>query len=452
MIILKKRISRRAILRGMGAAFALPMLDAMTPALAETGKRGLADSVTRVGFVYFPNGAIPSKWAPAKVGNNFELSPILEPLTPYKDSMLILGGLDNVEAKGRPGERGGEHPRASAGYLTCVHPWVQSVEGEYSHKVGTSLDQMLAREFGKYTQLASLELGIESDAIVGSCDGDSCSYNSTISWRDEKTPLPIQNHPRSVFERLFGDSGSTNRADRIARIREKRSLLDFVSGEVSQIAKTLGPSDREILDQYLESIRDVERRIQMAEEQSWRELPDIDKPSGIPKRFDDHVKLMFDLNVLAFQSDLTRVSTFMMGREMSTMAYPEIGVPDPYHPLTHHQGDQEKIKKAAMINIYHTKMFAYFIDRLNSTPDGERTLLDNCLITYGGGLGDANMHVPEDLPILFLGNSQRFKGGRHIRYPDGTPLANFYMRMLDMVNMPVESFGDSTGQINLLTV
>lgn len=452
MMIFRKRLPRRAVLRGIGASLALPMLDAMVPALAEVGKGSAGKSPLRVGFVYFPNGAIPSKWIPETVGSDYQLTPILQPMEKFRESMLVLTGLDNEESLGRAGERGGEHPRASAGYLTCVHPVVQSAEGTNQRKVGVSLDQLFAREYGRHTQLASLELGIESDAIVGSCDGDSCSYNSTISWKDEVTPLPIQNHPRAVFERLFGDSDSTNKAARLSRIQERRSLLDYVSSEASRIMKTLGPSDREKLDQYLDATRDVERRIEMAEAQAYRELPEMDKPTGIPRRFDDHVRLMFDLMVLAYQTDLTRVGSFMMGREMSTMAYPEIGVPDPYHPLTHHQGDVEKMEKAAKINIYHASLFTYFLERLRSTPDGDGSLLDNSLITFGGGLGDANLHMPKDLPILLFSGNKYIKGGRHIRYPSGTPLANLYTRMLDMADMPVEKFGNSNGNLKLLTV
>jgi hypothetical protein len=448
MMIFKKSISRRTVLRGVGASLALPMLDAMVPALAEADS-GLTP--TRVGFVYFPNGAIPNKWTPKTVGNNFELTPILQPLASFKNDMLVLSGLDNIKAKGIAGEAGGEHPRASAAYLTCVHPYVRTAEGEYNRKVGISMDQILAKEFGKHTQLGSLELGIESDAVVGSCDGDSCSYNSTISWRDDSTPMPIQNQPRAVFESLFGDSDSTNQADRLARIRERRSLLDFVGDEASDIMAELGASDREKLDQYLDATRDVERRIQMAEQQSLRELPEIDKPAGIPKGFDEHAKLMFDLLVLAYQTDLTRVGTFMLGREMSTMAYPEIGVPDPYHPLTHHQGDVEKIEKAAMVNIYHASLFSYFLEKLQSIPDGDGTLLDHSIVSYGGGLGDANMHEPKELPIVVVARNNLIRGGRHIRYPKGTPLANLYLRMMDLLNMSGESFGDSTGRLDLLT-
>jgi hypothetical protein len=449
MMIFKKSISRRAVLRGIGATVSLPMLDAMVPAFAEAGP---SLTPTRLGFVYFPNGAIPSKWKPTTVGSGYKMTQILEPLTPFKDSMMVISGLDNLQAKGIYGEAGGEHPRASAAYLTCVHPYVKTTEGEYNKRVGISLDQIYAKEYGKHTQLASLELGIESDAVVGSCDGDSCSYNSTISWRDETTPMPIQNQPRAVFERLFGDSDSTNKADRMARIHERKSLLDFVGGATSRMMKDLGGSDREKLDQYLEATRDVERRIQRAEEQSMRELPEIAKPAGIPQRFDEHAKLLFDLMVLAYQTDLTRVGTYMMGREMSTMAYPEIGVPDPYHPLTHHQGDVEKIRKAGMINVYHSGLFAYFLERLRDTPDGDGTLLDHSLITYGGGLGDANMHEPRDLPIVMVSDGKLFQGGRHVQYPKETPLANLYLRMLDMTNMPLENFGDGTHQLNLLNV
>jgi len=449
MIIFKKSISRRKVLRGIGATFALPMLDAMVPAFAEVER---SSTPTRVAFVYLPNGAIPNKWTPTdEVGGAFQMSPILKPLEPFRDYMTVLSGLSNVEALGIPGEAGGEHTRAAAAYLTCVHPYVQDVDGLFNRKVGISVDQILAREFGKYTQLASLELGVESDAILGSCDGDNCTYNNTISWLNETTALPIQNNPRAVFERLFGDSNTTSQADRLARIRERKSLLDFVGSEISRMAKVLGASDREKLDQYLDAIRDVERRIQVAEEQSWRELPSFEKPAGIPRQFDDHARLMLDLMVLAFQTDMTRVSTFMLGAEMTTMAYPEIGVPDPYHPLTHHQGDVSKIEKAAMINTYQTSKFSYLLEKLRSTPDGDGSLLDHSIITYGGGLGDANLHLPTELPIVLVGDRNLIPGGRHLRFSVGTPLANLYMRLFEMVDMPMEKFGDSTGSVNLLT-
>ena len=296
-------------------------------------------------------------------------------------------------------------------------------------------------------------MGIESGAIVGSCDGDSCLYNSTISWHDATTPFPVENHPRAVFERLFGDSNSTSKTAQAARIREKRSLLDFAAQDMERLRMGLGPKDREKLSQYLDSMRDVERRIQKAEEQSSRELPALDRPPGIPARFDEHIKLLFDLLALAYQTDLTRVSTFMIGREMSTMAYPEIGVPDPYHPLTHHQGDQEKIKKAARINEYHARLFAYFLEKLRSTPDGDGSLLDHSVILYGGGLGDANMHLPKDLPLVLASRANgKIRGGRHLQFAVDTLLANLHLRLMDVMGMPVEKFGDSTENLNLLSI
>ena len=449
MMIFKKAIPRRAFLRGVGAVASLPLLDAMVPAFAGVKD----DPVVRMGFVYFPNGTIQNAWKPKGEGDTFELSRILEPLAPFRDQFLVLGGLDSKEALGVAGESGGEHPRASAGFLTCVHPVVRSVTGRFEPHVGVSVDQIIADEFGKYTQLASLELGVESGNVVSSCDADSCEYNSTLSWRNATTPNPIAIHPRAVFERLFGDTDSTSQEERLARIREKRSLLDFMTQDVDRLVTGLGPRDRDKLRQYLDAIRDVERRIQKAEEQSSRELPTLERPAGIPSRFDEHIQLLFDLLVLAYQTDLTRVSTFMIGREMSNMAYPEIGVPDPYHPLTHHQGDPMKIEKATQVNVYHTQMFAYFLEKLRSTPDGDGSLLDHSIILYGAGLGDGNMHLPIDLPIVVAGGGAgKIKGGRYLKYPEGTPLANLYLRLMEMVGLQVEKFGDSSGKINLLSV
>lgn len=449
MMIFKKAIPRRAFLRGVGGLAALPLLDAMVPAFASAA----GQPVVRTSFVYFPNGMIPNAWKPKGEGSSFEWSRILEPLAPFRDQALVLSGLDSREALGIPGEAGGEHPRASGAFLTCVHPVVRSVTGRFEPHVGVSVDQIIAEEFGRHTQLASLELGIESGNEVGSCDGDSCLYNSTVSWRDATTPNPIENHPRAVFERLFGDTESTSQKERLARIREKRSILDFVTQDVDRLATGLGPSDREKLSQYLDSVRDVERRIQKAEEQSARELPTLDKPIGVPSLFTEHAHLLFDLLVLAYQTDLTRVSSFMIGREMSTMALPEIGIPDPYHPLTHHQGDPTKIEKCTQVNVYHTQMFAYFLEKLRSIPDGDGSLLDHSIVVFGGGLGDGNMHLPTDLPVVVAGGAGgKIKGGRHIQYPEKTPLANLYLRMMEMVGLHVEKFGDSNGKINLLSV
>jgi hypothetical protein len=453
MMIFKKAIPRRTFLRGTGTAIALPLLDAMIPAFARAGSNPGGAPALRFGVVYFPNGAIPNKWAPHGTGAAFELSPILQPLAPFRDALTVLSGLDNNEALGVPGEAGGEHPRAAAAFLTCVHPVVRSVEGKAGPKAGVSVDQIIAKGLGRDTQLASLEIGIESGEIVGACDGDSCLYNSTISWGDDTTPFPVENNPRALFERLFGDSDSTSRQARSARLREKRSLLDYAAQEGQRLRSGLGPRDREKLNQYFDAVRDVERRIEQAERQASQELPAVVRPAGIPARFDEHIKLQFDLLALAFQTDLTRVSTFMMGREQSLMTFPEIGVPDPYHPITHHQGDPEKIAKAAKVNVYHTGFFAYFLERLRSTPDGDGSLLDHSIILYGGGLGDGNQHYPKDLPVLLAGGGAgRLKGGRHLTYPSGTPLANLYLRLMEMTGVPVEAFGDSTGNLNLLAV
>ena len=453
MMIFKKAIPRRAFLRGAGATIALPLLDAMVPALASQRQDPARKAPTRVAVVYFPNGAIPHRWAPTGNDPALTFSPTLEPLASFRDSLLLLSGLNNNEALGIPGESGGEHPRAAASFLTCVHPAVRSVEGAVKPRAGISVDQIIAREFGKQTELASLELGIESGAIVGGCDGDSCLFNSTISWGDATTPFPIENHPRSLFERLFGDTDSTDRTARSARMREKRSLLDFASRDVERLRVGLGGEDRGKLGQYLDALRDVERRIERAEEQSSRDLPTLGRPAGIPATFDEHIRLMFDLLALAFQSDLTRVSTFMLGREQSTMTFPQIGVPDVYHPLSHHQGDPEKIERVARINAYHSQLFAYFLDKLRSTAEGDGTLLDHSIILYGGGFGDGNLHIPRDLPILLAGGGGgAIRGGRHLRYPSGTPLANLYMRLLEIVGAPVENFGDATGKLELLSL
>jgi hypothetical protein len=451
MMIFKKAIPRRTFLRGTGTALALPLLDAMIPALARGNPA--RNPALRFAVVYLPNGAIPDRWTPKGTGAAFEFSPILQPLAPFRRSLTVLSGLDNDEALGVPGEAGGEHPRAAAAFLTCVHPIVRSVEGKAGPKAGVSVDQIIARGLSKETQLASLELGIESGEVVGACDGDSCLYNSTISWADETTPFPVENNPRALFERLFGDSDSTSREARAVRLREKRSLLDYAAQEGQRLRRGLGTRDREKLNQYFEAVRDVERRIEKAEQQGAQELPAVSRPAGIPARFDEHITLQFDLLALAFQSDLTRVSTFMMGREQSLMTFPEIGVPDPYHPITHHQGDAEKIAKAAKVNVYHTRFFAYFLERLHSTPDGDGSLLDHSIILYGGGLGDGNQHYPKNLPVVLAGGGGgRHKGGRHVTYPSGTPLANLYLRLMEMADVPVESFGDSTGTLNLLTV
>jgi hypothetical protein len=434
----------------MNVALALPLLDAMVPALA-TCSDTAAKPAARLSFVYLPNGVIMDRWTPAAEGSAFELTPILEPLAPYRDRILVLSGLAHNEARAAVGEGGGDHSRASASFLTGVHP--PKTEGANLH-LGVSLDQIAAKELGKHTQLASLELGLDSSDTAGSCEpGYSCAYENTLAWRTPTTPLPAENQPRAVFEHLFGDSNSTDPKARLIRIRRDHSILDYATHTLVSLMQGLGPSDCTKLTEYLDAIRDVERRIQLAEEQASRKLPTLERPVGIPATFEEHAKLMFDLQVLAYQCDLTRVTTFMIGHEQTTRTYAEIGIPDAHHPLTHHGGDAEKIAKVIQINIFHAKMFAYFLEKLRSTPDGDGSLLDHSIIVYGGGLSDGNLHLHDNLPILLAGGGGGgIKGGRHLRYSANTPMPNLYLTLLDKLRVPVESLGTSTGKLDLLSV
>ena len=442
MIITKKFISRRTVLRGIGTTLALPLLDGMVPALAAAPSA----PAKRLSFVYAPNGMIMEKWTPAAEGAAFELTPILEPLAPFRDRMLVLSGLNHNEADPLPGEgQSAPHERAGATFLTGVHP---KREGH----VGISVDQIAASKLGKQTQLASLELGLHNTDVVGKCEKDwSCAYLNTLSWRTPTTPLPSEGRPRLVFERLFGATTSTDPAVRRARIQTDRSLLDSVTQAANRLLKRLGPGDRAQLAMYLDAIRDVERRIQMAEQQSSRKLPVVERPVGIPDRFDQYAKLMFDLQVLAYQTDMTRVTTFMMGREQSNRSFPEIGIPDAHHPLSHHKLDPEKIEKVIRINIFHSELFAYFLEKLRSTPDGDGSLLDHSMIVYGSALSDGNEHWVQDLPILLLGGGAgQIKRGSHLRYPKDTPMSNLFLTLLDKLGIPLENFGDSTGKLETL--
>ena len=441
MIIFKKAIPRRTVLRGIGATLALPLLDGMVPALTALGKTA-AKPINRFGVVYVPNGMIMPNWTPAAEGAAFEFTPTLGPLAPFREQLLVLSGLNCIPTPGRPG---GAHAKATTRFLTDVSP----PTSETKLDAGISMDQIVARELGKFTQLASLELAIESGDTAGACDqGFACAYTNTISWRSANTPLPTQNNPRAVFERLFGDSGSTDRNVRLARMQRERSVLDSVIQEVAHLRGALGQGDGAKLTEYLEAIRDVERRIQMAEEQSGQELPVIEHPGGIPATFEDHVKLMFDLEVLAYQCDLTRVITFMMGREFSGVTYPQIGVPDAHHPISHHQNEAEKVAKVARINAYHVKLFAYLLDRLRSTPDGDGSLLDHMTMIYGAGIADSNAHSPFNIPLVLAGGGAgHLKGGRHIRYKD-MPLANLHLTLLDKLGVQWDRIGDSTGRLD----
>lgn len=447
MMIFKKAIARRTFLQGLGATLALPLLDSMVPAFAGV-RDTAAKPAARLSVIYVPNGVIMEKWTPAAEGAGFELTPILEPLAAFRDRMLVISGLAHKTADPLPGDGDvAPHDRAGGAFLTGVHP---KREGN----VGISVDQIVAREFGKHTQLASLEISLDSGDVLGQCQaGWTCAYVHTLSWSTPTTPMPTENQPRVVFERLFGDSNSTDAAERLARIQKQRSILDSVTQAASRLLTGLGPSDRAKLTQYLDSIRDVERRIQMAGEQASREVPTLDRPPGIPDRVDDHAKLMMDLQVLAYQCDLTRVITFMFGREQADRTYREIGIPDAHHPLTHHQNDPDKIAKVIRINIFHAKLFAYFLEKLRSTPDGDGSLLDHAMILYGSGMSDGNGHLHDNLPILlFGGKSSQLQGNRHLRFPKDTPMTNLFLAMVDRLGIPVEHFGDSTGKLELLSV
>lgn len=450
MFVTKMAMPRRTVLRGLGATLALPLLDAMVPALmaqsATAGKR-----VKRLGVVYLPNGMAMTYWTPKTEGAGFDITPVLQPVAKYRDRMLIVSGL----TQRRPGvEGGGNHAHASTKFMTGVVGRRQRAGLSGEIEAGVSMDQLAARVLGQQTQLTSLELNLDARDFAGSCDaGYSCAYTNTISWRSDTTPLPMENNPRIVFERLFGSDGSTDQATRQARLESDRSLLDSVTERVSEIERVLGVGDNAKLEEYLDAVRDVERRIQKAEQQSATDVPAIDQPGGIPTTFSDHAKLMFDLQVLAYQTDLTRVITFMMGRELSSRTYSEIGVAEAHHPLSHHEDNPVKVATMSKINIFHTEMFAYYLDKLDKVPDGDGTLLDNLLILYGAGMSNSNAHAPNDLPLALAGGaSGELKGGRHLTFPINTPVSNLHLSILDKLGVSAEKLGDSTGTLQLLDV
>ena len=449
MIITKKALPRRTFLRGMSATLALPLLDAMVPAataLAQTP----ANPVRRLGFIYVPNGVIQEQWVPATTGVGFDFSPILSPLEPFRDRLLVVSGLAHRQADSF-GDGNGDHPRATAVWLSGVHAWERRGRvGPTAIKLGTTADQIAARELGKETPLPSLELVLEAPTAIA-CDTGDCFYSNTISWRNETTPLPMEPHPRVVFERLFGDGGSN--ADRMAQVRQTGSILDSVAQEALSLERTLGPQDRTKLSEYLDAVRDLEQRIQRSAargDDAVVELPD--RPIDIPETFDEHAKLMFDLQVLAYQADVTRVVTMMMARETSPRTYASIGVADQHHTVSHHRNDPEYIAKKAKIDTYHISLLGYFLDRLRNTPDGDGNLLDHSVITYGGGLGNGNLHEHTNLPCLVAGGGGgRLKGGRHLAYPEDrdTPMTNLLLAVLDKAGVETEMLGDSTGQLGI---
>ena len=450
MIITKKHLPRRTFLCGLGASVALPLLDSMVPALTAQELTSAAP-VKRLGIIYVPNGVFMENWTPPEEGSDFSLPSTMEPLSPFQDQMLVLTGLSNKMGDAWPGEGAGDHARAAGAYLTGVHP--KKTEGA-DLQAGLSMDQIIARQLGQHTQLTSLELSLESRENVGACDpGYACAYANTLCWSSATTPLPMENNPRVVFERLFGGNESTDPEAWRARRDEDSSILDAVGDKIAKLQGDLGHRDQLKLDEYLDSIRNAERRIQMAEVQSERELPVIEQPAGVPATFQEHAKIMFDLQLLAFQADLTRVITFMVGHETSQRAYPEIGVPDAHHPLSHHGGSAEKIEKLIRVNGYHAEMFAYYLDRMKNTPDSGGSLLDNSTILYGSGMSDGNGHNHHNLPTLIVGGGTgSIKGNRHLVYPreQETPIANLFLDMLEKFDIPLESFGDSTGNLNVL--
>ena len=434
-----KHLDRRTLLRGVGAAIALPLLDAMRPALAaSTGTQAL-----RTAVVYVPNGIVMNQWKPEGVGANFNFTRILKPLEPMREHITLISGLANHAAvKGK----GGGHAKASGSFLSGAE--TKYTAGADVH-AGITFDQIAAQRFSVQTRVASLQLGCEDARMIGNCDtGSSCAYTNTLSWKNPETPLAVEVNPRSVFERLFGTVDPSLPPDvRARRTLYRKSILDQTRANTQQLISGLSPADQHKMDEYLTGIREVEKRIAAAESDPI--TPPEEKPSGIPFDYSQYVKLMFDLQVIAFQSDLTRVSTMMLGREGSVRTYPEIGVPDPHHPLTHHRGHPDFIEKITKINCFHVELFAYFLQRLAETKDGEGSLLDHSAILYGGALSDGNAHSNFDLPLLLAGHAGGLRGGRHIAAEAKTPVSNLFVNMLNCVGVETKQFADSTGTLDL---
>ena len=443
MIIFKKHLPRRTFLRGVGASLALPLLDSMIPArtlLAQTAAKG----VPRLGFVYIPHGAIMSKWTPAAEGAGFEFTPILEPLEPFRDHLNVISGLGHKAA-----DTTAVHSLSPTTWLSGVRPKATQGVDAYA---GVTADQVAAQAIGQDTILPSMEIATEDHSgLIGSCDRDyGCIYMNTLSWRTPTTPLPMEINPRKVFERMFGQGGSA--AERQARIHEDRSILDAITREVSALQATLGPSDRRTMTEYLENIREIERRIERAEKNQGDEsllLPA--RPAGVPFDFEEHVRIMYDLMALAYQANVTRVVTFMVSREVSNRTYPQVGVTDGHHAISHHQNRAEKMEKNVRIQTYNITQFSYFLEKLKNTPDGDGSLLDNMVLLYGSNMSNSNAHDHFPLPNLVVGGAAgRMQGGRHLRYPDHTPMTNLLVSMLDKAGVQQNTLGDSTGALENL--
>jgi len=444
MILTRKALNRRTVLRGTGAVLALPLMDAMMPASSRAAEA--ADAARkRLHVIYTPNGMMMENWTPAQAGGGYTLTPILKPLEPYRDKFSVISGLDHAQAEAL-GDGAGDHGRCCGSYLTGMH--VKKTEGA-DLASGVSMDQVVAKQFGEFTQIPSLEMGLEPPSLVGSCDtGYSCAYTNTLSWSSASTPLPVTINPREVFERLFGDGDSLDSKSRLAQLKRQASILDFVAEDAKRMSHTMSANDKKKLDEYMTSVRDIERRIQKMEKggADVAALPTYARPSGVPDGFEEHARMMIDLMVLAAQADLTRVNTFMLAREVSGRSYPEIGVPDAHHALSHHGNDPEKIAKLTKINALHMEQIAYYVKRMSETKDGNGTLLDNTLLLAGASLADPNKHSHRDLPTLVAGGL--IPGNRHLVAPKETPMTNLMLSMMDTLGVHVDKLGDSTGRLS----
>ena len=449
MISTQKHLPRRTLLRGAGAAIALPLLDSMVPAHAAL-RNTAAKPVMRLGAVYVPMGVNMSMWTP-KVEGPLRLSPILQTLAPFKEQLLLVSMLDSEGAVARPEDGGGAHSRVQPTWLTGVH--IKKTDGP-GFRAGTSMDQIAVQQVGHETQLSSLELALESVDLVGACEfGYTCAYTGTLSWRTPTTPLPMEVNPRNVFERLFGDADSTDPKARLARMARNRSILDGVVKDVDRLQRGMGPKDRGKVAEYLDSVRDIERRIEKAEQQAEQKMPVIEQPIGVPASYEEHGKLMYELLALAWQADLTRVATFMMARELSARIYPEIGITEPHHPLSHHANDPEKLAKQAKLNMFHLSIFRSFLEKLKNTPDGDGTLLDHAMVLYGSGMSNSDLHLPLEVPALVVaGKDTGVKTNQHVKAAPKTPLSNLQLALLDRMGCRVDAFGDSTGKLNVLGI
>jgi hypothetical protein len=439
-IVTKKHLSRRTMLQGLGVAISLPLLDSMVPALTAQTKTA-ANVAPRLGCIYVPHGAVMDKWTPIGTGADFEFSPILTALQRHRENVIVVSNLSHHMAEAL-GDGGADHSRATATWLNGTH--AKKTEGE-DVRAGTTIDQMIAQKIGQSTRFPSLELATEDmTGLIGACDvGYSCAYMNTISWSTPTTPLPMEINPRVVFERLFGEGGTL--PERLARMDEDRSILDQITGSVPRLQQGLGARDRVRMNEYLENIREIERRLQIAEKSADSQVTMPNAPVGVPDSYEEHVGLMYDMMALAFQSDATRVFTFMMARELSQRSYPQVGVPDPHHATSHHQDNPEKLAKLVKIQNYHLTLFAKFLDKLKSTPDGDGNLLDHTTLLYGSCLSNSNIHNHNPLPTLLAGGGAgTLKGGRHLKYPENTPMSNLLLSVLNKMGVPTEKVGDST--------